>query len=174
VSEKPQPLPAGAEPALPSEATPLPRPGRYGCHGVSASGGPCNARPVWNRDENGVKTSQQIYCYAHSLSPAEWKEKAAKGGRSSNAETNFRRRLVDPERARELLRICIGVMNEQLTLEGALTRMTPWFGQSEADVAMLRDLLEQLPTLHRIREARRVEFQTQQIIDQIEGVNVYP
>ena len=125
MSEELQPLPEEVEPILPSEPLALPRPGRHGCHGVSVSGQPCNSRPVWNRDENGVKTTKQLFCYRHSMSDQEWREKAAKGGRATNAETNFRRRLVDPERARELLRICIGVMNEQLTLEGALVRMVP-------------------------------------------------
>lgn len=108
------------------------------------------------------------------MSREEWLGKAAKGGRHSNAETAFKRRLVDPEKARELLRIVIGVMREQLTIEGALMRMTPWFGQSEADVAMLRDLLEQLPTLHRIRAERRIEFNSDRIVQQIEdGRTVY-
>jgi hypothetical protein len=165
VNEELQPLPPEAEPTLPSEATALPRPGKHGCHGVNAQGQPCDARPVWNRDANGVKTGQQLFCYAHSLARRVEGE-GRQGWPLLERRDQLRRGLVDPERARELLRICIAVMNEQLTLEGALMRMTPWFG-SRADVAMLRPA-GAAPTLHRIREERRVEFNTERIVREIE------
>jgi hypothetical protein len=166
-----QPFPEDAEPTLPSEPTALPRPGRYGCHGVSVSGQPCNAHPVWNRGPNGERTTLTRYCYRHSLSDAEWKEKASKGGRTAHGERLYRQRFVAPERARELLRVFVAVVNEVYTVDAAVERLMPFFAVTEHDAALLADELRKLRTLTEIREERRVEYRTLQILEQTEGVN---
>jgi hypothetical protein len=134
------------------------------------TGQPCNAHPVWERDEAGVKTRPTRYCYRHHHTDSEWREKAAKGGRATHGERLYRKQFVDPDRARELLRVVVATVNESYTLEAALTRLTPFFAQTEADIALLAGELRKLKTLSEIREERRIEHNTGRILRLSEGL----
>jgi len=104
------------------------------------------------------------------MSPEEWKLKQAKGGRSAGAEAKFRKLLVEPDRAMEIVRVIVSVCNESLTLEQAVVRLRPFCTRSEADVALLAQELRKLHSLSAIREERRVEHNTTRIIELAAGI----
>jgi len=73
-------------------------------------------------------------------------------------------------RARELLRVVVAVVNEAYTVEGALQRLTPFFAQTESDIALLAGELKRLKTLSEVRELRRIEHNTDRILRETEGI----
>lgn len=169
---KEQPLP-GAEPMLQGEPQALPRPGARGCHGVNKKGRPCGASVVWNRGRNGERTTPQRYCMRHKVGDAEWREMAARGGRTRVKEREYQRLLVPADRARALLRLVVQIVNESVTVESAAKRLIPFFASDEHDVLLLIEELRKLRTLTEIREQRRVEYRTEEILRLSEGVSDY-
>ena len=168
MSEELQPLPEGAEPTLPAEPTALPRPGKRGCYGTNTQGQPCGASPVRLRGPNGEKLGSTRFCYRHTVGDEEWRRKMAKGGRTAHGERLYRKLFVPPERARELLRVFVAVVNEVYTVDSAVARLTPFFCATEADAALLADELRKLRTLTQVREERRIEHNTDRILRELE------
>jgi hypothetical protein len=92
----------------------------------------------------------------------------SKGGRTAHGERLYRKLFVPPERARELLRVFIAVVNEVYTVDSAVARLTPFFCATEADAALLADELRKLRTLTQVREERRIEHNTDRILRELE------